>query len=132
MYGGGCGFAAQTQGTDACLVRVDWLDLPPWRRSATDAPHVRSPHGVQVREEQERLRPDLSAPVTGEVLNEMHYTRQVVKEILRYKPAAPMVPQVGVPPGAGEVPSCHPVAMRRPWCLGGMAVERARFKEQAV
>lgn len=48
---------------------------------------------ARVREEQERLRPDLSAPVTGEVLNEMHYTRQVVKEILRYRPAAPMVPQ---------------------------------------
>lgn len=58
---------------------------------------------MQVREEQERLRPDLSAPVTGEVLNEMHYTRQVVKEILRYRPAAPMVPQVGEPTCVGVV-----------------------------
>lgn len=48
----------------------------------------------QVREEQRRLRPDLSAPITGEVLNEMVYTRQVVKEVLRFRPPAPMVPQV--------------------------------------
>ena len=49
---------------------------------------------LQVRAEQRRLRPDLRAPVTGEVLNEMVYTRQVVKEVLRYRPPAPMVPQV--------------------------------------
>ena len=51
----------------------------------------------QVREEQRRLRPDLSAPITGEVLNEMVYTRQVVKEVLRFRPPAPMVPQVCPP-----------------------------------
>ena len=33
--------------------------------------------GVQVREEQSRLRPDPSKPLTGELLNEMTYTRQV-------------------------------------------------------
>lgn len=49
---------------------------------------------IQVREEQTRLRPDLDALVTGDVLNEMTFTRQVVKEILRYRPPAPMVPQV--------------------------------------
>ena len=48
----------------------------------------------QVREEQRRLRPDIHAPITGEVLNEMVYTRQVVKEVLRFRPPAPMVPQV--------------------------------------
>ena len=49
---------------------------------------------AQVREEQRRLRPDVDAPITGEVLNEMVYTRQVVKEVLRFRPPAPMVPQV--------------------------------------
>ncbi|GFR45001.1 hypothetical protein Agub_g6311 [Astrephomene gubernaculifera] len=48
---------------------------------------------ARVREEQLRLRPDPSAPITGDVLNEMTYTRQVVKEILRFRPPAPMVPQ---------------------------------------
>ena len=49
---------------------------------------------VQVRDEQLRLRPDLNATITGDVLNEMTYSRQVVKEMLRYRPPAPMVPQV--------------------------------------
>ena len=49
---------------------------------------------AQVREEQARLRPDPAATITGEVLNEMAYARQVVKEVLRYRPPAPMVPQV--------------------------------------
>ena len=48
----------------------------------------------QVREEQFLLRPDLDATITGDVLNEMTYSRQVVKEVLRYRPPAPMVPQV--------------------------------------
>ena len=46
-----------------------------------------------MREEQAALRPDPGALVTGEVLGEMTYTRQVVREILRYRPPAPMVPQ---------------------------------------
>lgn len=49
---------------------------------------------MQVREEQLRLRPDLQATITGDVLNQMTYSRQVVKEVLRYRPPAPMVPQV--------------------------------------
>ena len=49
---------------------------------------------LQVREEQAALRPDPEAVVTGEVLGQMTYTRQVVREILRYRPPAPMVPQV--------------------------------------
>ncbi|KAG2439008.1 hypothetical protein HYH02_006537 [Chlamydomonas schloesseri] len=47
---------------------------------------------ARVRDEQYRLRANPEEPVTGDLLNEMHYTRQVVKEILRYRPAAPMVP----------------------------------------
>ena len=49
---------------------------------------------VQVRAEQAQLRPDPDATITGPVLNEMVYTRQVVKEVLRFRPPAPMVPQV--------------------------------------
>ena len=40
------------------------------------------------------LRPDLSATITGEVLNQMPYARRVVREVLRFRPPAPMVPQV--------------------------------------
>lgn len=52
----------------------------------------------KVREEQKRLRPDINAPITGDVLNEMVYTRQVVKEVLRFRPPAPMVPQIAQKP----------------------------------
>ncbi len=55
---------------------------------------VISPHLTQVREEQHRLRPDLNKTIDGALLAEMTYTRQVVREILRYRPPAPMVPQV--------------------------------------
>lgn len=48
----------------------------------------------RVREEQLRLRPDPSHQISAEVLGEMTYTRQVVKEILRYRAPAPMVPQM--------------------------------------
>ena len=48
-----------------------------------------------MREEQLRLRPNLSRRIDGEVLGEMAYTRQVVKEMLRFRAPAPMVPQVG-------------------------------------
>ena len=47
-----------------------------------------------VREEQERVRPDGAATIDGGVLGQMTYTRQVVKEILRYRAPAPMVPQM--------------------------------------
>lgn len=49
---------------------------------------------AKVRAEQEAMRPNLDAPITGEELNQMVYTRQVVKEILRFRPPAPMVPQL--------------------------------------
>ena len=40
---------------------------------------------AKVRAEQQALRPDLDAPITAESLYQMNYTRQVVKEILRYR-----------------------------------------------
>eukprot|EP01025_Chloroclados_australasicus_P004916 TRINITY_DN11346_c0_g1_i2.p1 TRINITY_DN11346_c0_g1~~TRINITY_DN11346_c0_g1_i2.p1 ORF type:complete len:538 (-),score=42.28 TRINITY_DN11346_c0_g1_i2:444-2057(-) len=53
----------------------------------------------KVREEQTRLRgDDLSAPVNGEVLSQMTYTRQVVRELLRFRPPAPMIPQLAQKP----------------------------------
>lgn len=52
-------------------------------------PHVLD----KVRAEQRSLRADLNVPITGEVLAQMKYTKQVVKEILRFRPPAPMVPQ---------------------------------------
>ena len=48
----------------------------------------------KVREEQAQLRPDPAVTITGDVLNQMTYSRQVVKEVLRYRPPASMVPQV--------------------------------------
>jgi cytochrome P450 family 710 subfamily A protein len=44
------------------------------------------------------VRPDLAATITGDVLNQMTYSRQVVKEVLRFRPPAPMVPQVSPAP----------------------------------
>lgn len=40
------------------------------------------------------MRADKNAVITGEVLYRMTYTRTVVREILRFRPPAPMVPQV--------------------------------------
>ena len=48
----------------------------------------------RVRAEQQALRPDPEATITGELLAEMSYTRQVVKEVLRTRPPAPMVPSM--------------------------------------
>jgi cytochrome P450 family 710 subfamily A protein len=52
----------------------------------------------RVRQEQRAARPDLAATITGETLTAMPYTRQVVKEVLRFRPPAPMVPQVAMRP----------------------------------
>jgi Cytochrome P450 len=49
---------------------------------------------LQVREEQAAVRGDKNAVISGDVLYRMTYTRTVVKEILRFRPPAPMVPQV--------------------------------------
>lgn len=47
----------------------------------------------KVREEQQSMRDDMDGSITGDLLSRMTYTRQVVKEILRYRPPAAMVPQ---------------------------------------
>ena len=73
---------------------------------------------VQVREEQAKLRPDTTVPINGEVLYQMTYARQVVKEVLRYRAPAPMVPLLAqkafqltddfkVPKGTLLMPSLH-------------------------
>lgn len=46
----------------------------------------------KVRKEQEELNPE-RGPLTYELVEKMVYTRQVMKEILRYRPPAPMVIQ---------------------------------------
>ncbi|KAF8056740.1 CYP710A1 [Scenedesmus sp. PABB004] len=45
---------------------------------------------ARVRAEQAAARPDLGATITGDTLAAMPYTRQVVKEVLRFRPPAPM------------------------------------------
>ena len=42
----------------------------------------------KIREEQRKIRSDLSAPISGENLAEMKYTWQVMKELLRLRPPA--------------------------------------------
>lgn len=49
---------------------------------------------AKVRAEQALVRPDRSAPVTPEVLAKMTYTRQVMREILRFRPPATIVPHL--------------------------------------
>uniref|UniRef100_A0A0D6R5R9 sterol 22-desaturase n=1 Tax=Araucaria cunninghamii TaxID=56994 RepID=A0A0D6R5R9_ARACU len=48
----------------------------------------------KVREEQIRIRPDLDAPIFAEQLREMKYTEMVVKEVIRFRPPATMVPHI--------------------------------------
>ncbi|KAF8056737.1 CYP710A1 [Scenedesmus sp. PABB004] len=55
---------------------------------------------ARVRAEQAAARPDLGATIAGDTLAAMPYTRQVVKEVLRFRPPAPMVPQVAMRPFA--------------------------------
>ena len=53
----------------------------------------------RVRAEQYALRgADLSATLDGEAITRMPFTRQVVKELLRYRAPAPMVPQMAYSP----------------------------------
>lgn len=49
----------------------------------------------RVREEQADLRPN-NEPITNEIIGNMHYTHQVVKEVLRYRPPATMVPHIAI------------------------------------
>lgn len=77
-----------------------------------------------MREEQHRLRPDLDAPLTGDLLNEMHYTRQVVKEVLRFRPPAPMVPQYAQ---VGHTTVCGACTPSCCWLHGLAVIGRRRF-----
>lgn len=78
-------FASQ----DASTASLTWLAA-----LLCDHPEV----AAQVRAEVAAVRPDMgaanAAPLDGDTLYKMVYTRQVVKETLRYRPVAPMVPQV--------------------------------------
>jgi cytochrome P450 family 710 subfamily A protein len=54
---------------------------------------------ARVRAEQYSLRgSELEKTLDGELINQMVFTRQVVKEILRYRAPAPMVPQLTYSP----------------------------------
>lgn len=76
-----------------------------------------------MRKEQKELRPDLKKKIDGETLYKMTYTRQVVKEVLRYRAPAPMVPQIAqkpfqltddyvVPKGTLIMPSIHAACLQ--------------------
>lgn len=59
--------------------------------SLTFAIHELSKHAdilEKVRQEQEQLRPDPLTPITPELLTQMKYTWQVMKELLRLRPPA--------------------------------------------
>ncbi|KAL2799342.1 cytochrome P450 [Aspergillus keveii] len=75
-------FASQDATSSACT----WLF-----QLMADRPEILD----KVREENLRLRNgDVSAPLTMELLDNMTYTRAVVKETLRYRPPVIMVPYV--------------------------------------
>ena len=72
----------------------------------------------RVIEEQDRIRPDRSAPISPDVLAQMTYTRQVMREILRLRPPATIVPHISkdafpltdsytAPPGTLVIPSVY-------------------------
>ncbi|KAJ7538502.1 hypothetical protein O6H91_11G051300 [Diphasiastrum complanatum] len=48
----------------------------------------------KIREEQRQIRCDPNSPITPEQLREMKYTEMVVKEVLRFRPPATMVPHI--------------------------------------
>lgn len=78
-------FASQ----DASTASLTWLAA-----LLCDHPAV----AARVRAEVAAVYPSMgaagAAPLDGDTLYKMAYTRQVVKEALRYRPAAPMVPQL--------------------------------------
>jgi len=76
----------------------------------------------RVRQEQEQMRPN-NEPLTPDSLSTMTYTRQVMKEILRYRPPATMVPHIAlenfplndsytVPKGSLVIPSIWDASMQ--------------------
>lgn len=74
-------FAAQDASTSSLV----------WAITLTEShPHVLE----KLREEQSLLRPNPLAPYTPESLRELKYTEMVVKEVLRYRPPATMVPHI--------------------------------------
>lgn len=48
----------------------------------------------RLKEEQARVRPNKDAPITQETLNELKFTWQVMKELLRLRPPATIVPHI--------------------------------------
>lgn len=74
----------------------------------------------KIREEQLRVRNyDLNTPLDLDLVDQMHYTRMVVKEALRYRPPVIMVPYVvkknypispdyTVPKGSMVIPTTYP------------------------
>jgi len=73
---------------------------------------------AKVRAEQKEVRPDDSAPLSLNVLNQMTYTRQVVREVLRIRAPATLVPHMAlanfklsddvvIPKGTLVVPSVY-------------------------
>jgi len=75
-------FASQDASTSSIVWSVQLL---------ADNPDVLS----RLRKEQATLRPN-NEPITNELLGHMHYTHQVVKEVLRYRPPATMVPHIAI------------------------------------
>nr|ATG29927.1 CYP710A78 [Taxus chinensis] len=48
----------------------------------------------KVREEQRRIRPNFDSPISPEQIREMKYTEMVVKEVIRFRPPATLVPHI--------------------------------------
>jgi len=72
-------FASQDASTSSLVWTIDLL-------------HKHKDILEKVRAEQKRLRPTNSEPITYDLVSEMEYTRMVMKELLRFRPPATMVP----------------------------------------
>jgi len=78
-------FASQDASTSSIVWVIALLDAHPEIRQ-------------RVLEEQLRIRPvgKDEIPITSELVNQMVYTKQVIREILRYRPPATMVPHIAI------------------------------------
>eukprot|EP01018_Ginkgo_biloba_P025668 Gb_11087 [translate_table: standard] len=74
-------FAAQDASTSSLLWAITLLESNPEILE-------------KVREEQSRIRPDFYAPISSEQLRQMKYTEMVVKEVIRFRPPATLVPHI--------------------------------------
>lgn len=74
-------FAAQDASTSSLLWAITLLESNPAILE-------------KVREEQRRIRPDFNAPISPEQIREMKYTEMVVKEVVRFRPPATLVPHI--------------------------------------